>query len=202
MIRECFKTNSGIIFKKDSLRKLGLEVDTLHPYVERSVPAPIPPPMGKILPPRLPSFMEHIQAFFGASKYPQMPENLPDKEHDIDVWDAVAPLYDQLVLKGWMWGAMEFMHFPTWSRSEGKIVWKRNKASGRTLVPVLRKGMSFTAEKVAKVHWTVRTRMAALYSWEDRSYTPAAVVQGRPFVLTDVPNEDGSMIDELIEWVV
>ncbi|KAJ7603278.1 hypothetical protein B0H17DRAFT_1121802 [Mycena rosella] len=41
MIRECFKTNSGILFDCDGLRSIGLDPGSLYPYV-----APRPPPLA------------------------------------------------------------------------------------------------------------------------------------------------------------
>ncbi|TFK89873.1 hypothetical protein K466DRAFT_661219 [Polyporus arcularius HHB13444] len=38
MIRECFRTNTGILFKTERLKDIGLELDTLHLHVDEASP--------------------------------------------------------------------------------------------------------------------------------------------------------------------
>ena len=49
MIRECFRTKTGIIFDKDMLRKnIGLDADTLYPHVRTRPPRKLAPPGSRI----------------------------------------------------------------------------------------------------------------------------------------------------------
>ena len=48
MIRECFETNTGIIFDGNALKKLGLDPETLYPVVKHRPPR-IPPQRGDFI---------------------------------------------------------------------------------------------------------------------------------------------------------
>ncbi|RDB16517.1 hypothetical protein Hypma_002728 [Hypsizygus marmoreus] len=143
MVRECFKTNTGIIFTTSGLRSLGLEPSSLFPVVLprpgnlsaastpiRTIPKSPPPPS--------------IDLVLGS---------MSEEEHEL--LDATAPIFDQLSL-AWFWWLLEYIPMRvryqeadnTWTKE-----WKVNKGEGRH-IPKQRKG-------VVKVHRSVRMRMEA-----------------------------------------
>jgi len=109
MVRECFKTNTGIMFCSVRLREIGLDPSTLYPHVKprppplaitdhkiRNPPAkPIPIRTHKLLtklhhPDVHKKLMEHAIPFLGS-------------EEEEEVRDAMSPKYDQLVMKRFWW---------------------------------------------------------------------------------------------------
>ncbi|KAI0778877.1 hypothetical protein BD413DRAFT_465419 [Trametes elegans] len=88
MIRECFKTNTGIRFHGELLKRIGLDPAALHPIV-LDRPPPVQPQ------PEL-----HL-----TSVAPPVPHTT-EEEHEVR--DALAPLYDQLALAPYWW-LLEFL---------------------------------------------------------------------------------------------
>ncbi|KAI0673864.1 hypothetical protein C8Q78DRAFT_656594 [Trametes maxima] len=84
MIRECFKTNTGIRFHGELLRRIGLDPAALHPVVLARPPPVQPRP-------------ELHTASAPAGPVPHTTE----EEHEVR--DALSPLYDQLVLAPFWW---------------------------------------------------------------------------------------------------
>lgn len=82
MIRECFKCNTGIRFHAELLKRTGLDPSSLHPVVRDR-----PPPL-KAEPVHATSVAEPVNK---------------GTEEDHEVRDALAPLYDQLVLAPYWW---------------------------------------------------------------------------------------------------
>ncbi|KAJ7213689.1 hypothetical protein C8J57DRAFT_1601998 [Mycena rebaudengoi] len=109
MIRECFKARTGIIFPATEIAKLGIEPSHLYPDV-RPRPAVDVHTQGR-------QTIRAIEApgwgSWAMSFLPSMPPKgqeltLPNmSEEELDARDALAPLYDQLVIKSWMWQTME-----------------------------------------------------------------------------------------------
>jgi hypothetical protein len=93
MIRECFKTKSGIMFDCEKLFDIGLDPTHLYPNV---LPRPPPLPVGdnkiRRIPKRTPSVSaEEAEEF-----------DVNGMEEQEELKDALSPLYDQLALaKGW-----------------------------------------------------------------------------------------------------
>jgi hypothetical protein len=103
MIRECFRTNSGIMFDCEGLRSIGLDPAGLYPYV---APRPPPLPVGNL----------RIQSIASSQKQAKMnaevtlsnfanseaaPANNKSEE-ELDLLDAMCPIYDQLSMR-WFW---------------------------------------------------------------------------------------------------
>ncbi|KAI8981359.1 hypothetical protein BD414DRAFT_492433 [Trametes punicea] len=88
MIRECFKTNTGIRFHGELLKRIGLNPAALHPIV-LDRPPPVPPQ------PEV-----HLK-----SVAPPVPYTT-EEEHEVR--DALSPIYDQLELAPYWW-ALEFL---------------------------------------------------------------------------------------------
>ncbi|KAK0477484.1 hypothetical protein EDD18DRAFT_1378198 [Armillaria luteobubalina] len=112
MIRECFKTKTGIMFDSQQLRLLGLDPTTLHPFV-----TPRPPALSvdsvmmiRTGPPKLPLKQKLVSAF----RRRTLPSDTPvpvDEAHanalleeyrpigteeEEELRDALSPIYDQL----------------------------------------------------------------------------------------------------------
>jgi hypothetical protein len=103
MIRECFKARTGIQFHRDSFKSIGLDPDTLDPFVT---------PRSKPLEP-YPSVVAELRA--SAHKAEATGATLTDEaqaspiaastfqsEEDEELADAISPIYDELKLaRGW-----------------------------------------------------------------------------------------------------
>ncbi|KAK7000315.1 hypothetical protein R3P38DRAFT_1844540 [Favolaschia claudopus] len=162
MVRECFKTESGIMFDTDGLRKLGLDPTALYPKV-------------KTRPPALPIGSERIQAIPKPTKkkpatseplsrlteHPAIPTDddsqLPMSEEEHELHDALSPIYDQLSLK-WFWWILEVVPLRQRHRRSEKT-WQKlhfgvNMGKGRCIPK------QDSVEGV-KVHRSVRTRLEA-----------------------------------------
>ena len=93
MVRECFRANTGIQFKAEELRKIGLDPTSLYPVVKER-PHP------------LKHRYRHLTAIA-----PPVPA-ASEEEHDVR--DALSPMHDQLAIYTPLWRAMEII--PTWRR--------------------------------------------------------------------------------------
>jgi uncharacterized protein (DUF2235 family) len=179
MIRECFKTNSGIMFYTEGLQRVGLDPKNLYPYVLPRNPAlpavgatlqDIPTKAAKkamLDESHLTNYADYDE--HGAPK-------LTEEEHDL--LDAMSPVYDQLsIAPGW-W-ALELLPMKqrlqkfdnddeeeeSWTAWMNRNVGTWNMGSGR-VIPRQKKG-------VVKVHRSVKTRMEAEYA-DKRKYVPKA----------------------------
>ncbi|KAJ7490759.1 hypothetical protein FB451DRAFT_1124330 [Mycena latifolia] len=158
MIRECFKTNSGIMFSSDGLRSLGLDPSTLYPHVVSRPPAlsvgtarirPIPSKKSQAT-----VQTEDLSDFANVASLPPVdPVDRTEEDHDLQ--DALSPVYDQLNL-AWFWWILEFLPVRqryqrsdnTWATFYG---W--NMAKGRFIPGQKRLGV--------RVHRSVKTRLEA-----------------------------------------
>ena len=118
MIRECFKTNTGIIFNSHSLTKIGLDPSTLHPVVAprpsaltvsssdriRNPPAtPIPINIRalSIIKEKHPDFLKDLGEGEGEGEGEE--DLLGRTEEEEELLDALSPKYDQLSIKKFWW---------------------------------------------------------------------------------------------------
>ena len=163
MIRECFKTHSGIIFNTEDMKTIGLDPASLHPIVLPRPPAltidPTNPKMYISDPPKKGPTQEEMAQITA--------EQLNQTEEEIELADSLAPIYDMLAL-GWAWWILEF--FPLKDRfqtSDNKwhVWYKWNLGSGRHIPAQSTKGV--------RVHRSVKTRLEAQYR-DGRKYYPAA----------------------------
>ncbi|KXN92070.1 hypothetical protein AN958_10122 [Leucoagaricus sp. SymC.cos] len=190
MIREMFKMNTGIIFKSEMLRVIGIYPERLYPEVlPRPPPLPIPEvPEPKLPPPTKPTLLQTITNLipcvpgpkpkeFGLSPYGYISE----EEHDL--LDALAPTYDQLQLNTHLWKPLEIYPlvtevynadapFPQPHFVEERIA---HKGIGRTIPS----GTDAHGGKV-KVHRSVKYyRMQATHvagKEKDENYEPRGLV--------------------------
>ena len=94
MVRECFRTNTGIQFHAEGLRDIGLDPASLYPVVEDR-PRPLPKPRWY-----------HLNTI--APRVPLASE----EEHDVR--DALSPMHDQFAPFTPLWWVLEL--FPFWQR--------------------------------------------------------------------------------------
>jgi hypothetical protein len=162
MIRECFKSNTGILFNSDGLRRLGLNPDSLWPEV-RPRPPPIQAPSTFIRPiPR-------------SSKSPVTSQDTTDTpdpsvfktEEELDLEDAMSPIYDQLSLVK-PWWILEFIPIKSkYHDGRGGFISEIVLNLGRARrIPRLKHGV--------KIHRSVKTRMDAQYE-NGKKYVPRAM---------------------------
>ncbi|KAJ7133386.1 hypothetical protein C8R44DRAFT_870789 [Mycena epipterygia] len=111
MIRECFKTNSGIMFDSEGLRSIGLNPEDLFPFVKPRPPA-LPVGTARIRP--IPSSKsqestqkEQTPPDFSSGEPVSAPVARKTEE-ELDLLDALSPIYDQLSL-AWFWWLLEFI---------------------------------------------------------------------------------------------
>ena len=120
MVRECFKTNTGIVFDAHMLKhEIGLDIDSvLKAPTPLSSPPPSPCPSSlpsekapSESPTSLTSRYRPLSWFKGkpsrdnATTDPRPPYK---GEYQEEVDDAVSPIYDQLNMH-WYWKAMEYI---------------------------------------------------------------------------------------------
>jgi hypothetical protein len=169
MIRECFKTESGILFSSEAMKSCGLDPATLHPTVPKHRPEPLSAVGAQIL--TIPSAKE-LKAKANSAEVDDLVK-LAKTEEDHELLDAMSPIYDQLSL-AWSWWALELLpmkqHYQTSEESGNKwaTYWGSNLGSGRFIPKQKKKGI--------KVHRSVKMRMEAQYA-NDTKYIPAASFQ-------------------------
>ncbi|KAJ7911351.1 hypothetical protein B0H13DRAFT_2328432 [Mycena leptocephala] len=97
LVRECFRTHSGIIFSCDGL--IGLDPDSLYPEAKPRPPA-LPVGDHRIQPTRSPKAHSRTQkepALRNFATAEAAPESTKSEE-ELDLQDALCPLYDPLAL--------------------------------------------------------------------------------------------------------
>ncbi|KAJ7234117.1 hypothetical protein C8J57DRAFT_1090063 [Mycena rebaudengoi] len=109
MIRECFKARTGMLFSAIELAKLGIEPSHLYLHVR---PRPVVDAVTRgnqtIRAIEAPSWVPWAKSFLPSTPETGQGLMLPNmSEEELDARDALAPLYDQLVLKSGTWQAME-----------------------------------------------------------------------------------------------
>ncbi|KAJ8096302.1 hypothetical protein PM082_011457 [Marasmius tenuissimus] len=173
MIRECFKTDTGIMFHSDLLEELGLDPNSLYPEVLPRPPALPITPQHRIQ--RIPTSSSALQSTkdMALQNYSAGDVNATavvtrrQTEEELELADALSPIYDQLSLK-WFWWILEL--FPIRMRYQrGDNSWARyfgfNMGRGRFIPKQKTRGV--------KVHRSVRMRMDAQYENGTR-YIPKA----------------------------
>ncbi|KAF7300028.1 DUF2235 domain-containing protein [Mycena kentingensis (nom. inval.)] len=169
MVRECFKTNTGIVFITSGLREIGLDPDALYPIVQprpaalpvgdariRPMPAPGPPKVGTGEADTANSLTLPSSSILSL---PVASTSKSEEEHDL--LDALAPIYDQLALS-WSWWALELL--PMRHRFQrADDAWESylglNLGGGRVIPRQKTSGV--------KVHRSVKTRIEAAEKWAE-----------------------------------
>jgi uncharacterized protein (DUF2235 family) len=148
MIRECFKTGTGIMFDPKRLQEVGLDPGSLYPFV---LPRPPHLPVGSV------QIQSHSE--------PAKPDSHIGTEEDEELKDALTPMYDQLQL-AWFWWILEIL--PIKQRyQKGDASWvttiRSNLGRPRVIPKQVVRGV--------KVHRSVKMRMEA---GGPRKYAPKA----------------------------
>ncbi|KAJ3812985.1 hypothetical protein F5876DRAFT_63523 [Lentinula aff. lateritia] len=170
MIRECFKTKTGIMFDRDGLRGLGLDPDALYPDV---LPRPPPLPVGNARIQDIPTegSVSQIQKdsalknFSGGTS--EVSGALVQTEEELELKDALSPIYDQLSL-AWFWWILEI--FPIKQRFQrGDNTWSSylgwNLGRGRVVPKQKKQGV--------RVHRSVKMRLESQHT-DGSKYQPKA----------------------------
>ncbi|RXW23141.1 hypothetical protein EST38_g2693 [Candolleomyces aberdarensis] len=162
MIRECFKRETGIIFKVEGLRDLGMDPASLYPVVLPRPPPVMPEPKDLIK--RIPKVQPTILIHGDDASSDDDPFSRLSEEHH-DLLDALSPKYDQLALKKTWWFG-EFLpmtHRYQQSNNEWTKTFKWNMGQGRIIPRQKIQG--------AKIHRSVQARMEAAYE-DGKKYVP------------------------------
>ncbi|KAK0202279.1 hypothetical protein DFS33DRAFT_1066708 [Desarmillaria ectypa] len=194
MIRECFKTKTGIMFDSQHLRQLGLDPTTLYPFVTpRPPPLPVESAMIRTGPPRLP-LMQRLMTAFRRRTLPSGMPGTEDEAHadalleeyrpigteeEEELRDALSPIYDQLKRSRSWWILevipMEFRH----QKGDDKWVsWFGPNLARPRIIPEQSSGV--------KVHRSVRMRMEAFHEHNpQKKYNPKAHLRVTPIWVDD-----------------
>lgn len=172
MIRECFRANTGIQFHRESFKDVGLDPDTLYPFVEPRPPALMPSAAlvaqveaaAHAAEPTDETLIDQVQAS------PTAATTFKTEEIE-ELADALSPIYDELKISK-TWWILEIL--PMRQREQNRRdftwehYWKMNLGHGRKIPdPVHEKG-----EKIL-VHRSVKIRMEA-EGLEGGKYIPKA----------------------------
>ncbi|TFK63859.1 hypothetical protein BDN72DRAFT_847213 [Pluteus cervinus] len=151
MVRECFKTHSGIMFHTEGLKNIGLDPEDLYPIVK-----PRPPPLSTNLSNISTHVIPEMDSDIESADIRALVQDPKLKtEEGQDLLDALCPSYDQLSLTR-SWWALEYVPM-TFHYQKKDNSWasefKMNRGEGRYIPNRDSKGV--------KVHRTVKTRMDA-----------------------------------------
>ena len=216
MVRECFKTHNGMTFDPTRLAKIGLAPDSLYPTVTPRPAAVEPAPEQRVSTENIlkPGMVQRASAWV-TSWFPSSPAArvAPDtgandtyySEEQRDLADALAPLYDQLVINRAKWWALENVWLQMWSVTKKTFERRRNQGRGRTILPPVDAALTDSATATARglvplnarwakvrVHRTVQARMACAGDGKTPPYVPKALLNGLTLDKVD---------PALIEWV-
>ena len=182
MVRECFKTNTGIMFHSDKLFEIGLDPHTLHPNV-----LPRPPPLSvedhRIPDPPTIPIPIRVHKYLVKKHHPEVHQRLLESrvpflgsEEEEEVRDAVSPKYDQLTITRPWWileilpmklryqlatdewvTEWKWVAFPNgFDRLIDFLLWCRSNMGDSRYIPQQRKTGFY-------VHRSVKMRMEAQY---------------------------------------
>lgn len=192
MVREVFKAKAGMMFDPAEIRAIGLDPDALYPVVKPR-PAALEPTSDMKLsssntinqPNVIVRFGSWLKSFVVTPK-----EEKPDysiygtyNEEQLDLVDALAPVYDQLALKPAKWALLEVLPMKV-------LGFKSNFGYGRTIpapfdpmapanADIMRKITVDPRWTKVRVHRTVKTRMACSTADGKERYVPRASVNGK-----------------------
>ncbi|KAJ7580383.1 hypothetical protein C8J56DRAFT_1103394 [Mycena floridula] len=168
MIRECFKTNTGIMFDTVKLQELGMDPGTLYPSITPRPPALSP---GPLLPAQAKRIVEKsrprdtilsplVEKFIEESEEKALTE---EKE---ELRDVLSPIYDQLKITK-VWWILEIL--PMGYKSQ-----EGDNKSASWFSPNLACPRRIPRKDGVKFHRSVKTRMDAGLMHDGRPYKPLA----------------------------
>lgn len=131
MVRECFKTGSGIIFKAEALREIGIDPHTLYPKIHPRPPALFDQVKSQFIEtPTSTSLCKYIGSLFQSSQAKKKAEEAEKEkknapfisEEEEELRDSLSPKFDQLQL-AWLWWILEVLPVSmTYQKTENKRV--------------------------------------------------------------------------------
>ncbi|KAF9257707.1 hypothetical protein L218DRAFT_1016003 [Marasmius fiardii PR-910] len=169
MIRECFKTNTGIMFHADLLEEIiGMDPAALYPTV-------LPRPPALKISQEEGHYIRTISDDSANSKTSTGDEGVVNgvtlrrqTEEELERIDALSPIYDQLSL-AWFWWILEFCPIRMRHQHEDNDSWLSylgwNFGRGRVIPRQVKQGV--------KVHRSVKMRLEARYQ-NGQKYVPKA----------------------------
>ncbi|KAF9445122.1 hypothetical protein P691DRAFT_676292 [Macrolepiota fuliginosa MF-IS2] len=166
MVRQTFLTNTGIMFSARGLARIGLDLDptTYHPILRRPPPLEVPSTAFlRHIPPRKRLTEEQEEALIREAAISEVDLS----EQEIELRDALSPVYDQLTLS-WPWWLLEFLPLRHRYQTEDNswtwwLGW--NLGRGRHIPRQTKHGV--------KVHRSVKMRLDASYE-NGKKYFPNA----------------------------
>ncbi|EMD31049.1 hypothetical protein CERSUDRAFT_69622 [Gelatoporia subvermispora B] len=191
MIREIFKANVGIRFHADLLRKIGLNPDTLYPYVLAR------PPAVTELPVDITNALEQeaarkaaVQNSAKKGKSKQLSSvpgdallanrNIHLTEEQEDFVDAHCPIYDELSLARWWWilELLPLQHRHQKPDGGWKRYWSINLGEGRTIPDSVDGNTKFLVHRSVKTRLEAQTLQGGSYKW--KAIFPAGAKEVKP----------------------
>ncbi|KAJ7598622.1 hypothetical protein C8J56DRAFT_1039511 [Mycena floridula] len=177
MIRECFKTDTGIMFDTGRLQELGMDPSTLYPFVTPR-PPPLSPPLSAAQAPlvKQPSALKPTNPFKALAKRiveksrprdsissplvekfkqseDKPPPHTPLTEEEEELRDVLSPIHDQLEIKK-SWWILEILPME-YKYQESDDKWKSGFG------PNLASPRRIPRQNGIKFHRSVKTRMEA-----------------------------------------
>jgi len=162
MIREIFRTNTGIIFSSIALARIGMDPSSLYPVVLPRGPA-VSDPSDFIqeIPKVQPSSNNAFEVSLQRESFEAL---LAESEEELDHKDSLAPMHDRLS-NTMSWWLLELLPV-RYERQEDDAEWEVWHG------PNLGTGRCLPRAKV-NVHRSVKTRMDAQYANKTK-YVPTA----------------------------
>jgi len=184
MVRECFKTNTGIMFETEALREIGIDPATLYPLVTPRPPhLPVGPghkirePPADPIPVRLHATLTKRRLAEIHAQHAAVPRTFLGSEEEEELHDALSPIYDQLKLKK-AWWILEILPMQLrYQRGDNQWVtyFGSNLARPRFIPKQVKNGV--------KVHRSVKIRMEAEHEDEKKKgkkYKPKSRLRVEP----------------------
>ncbi|KAF8330662.1 hypothetical protein F5887DRAFT_78389 [Amanita rubescens] len=173
MVRECFKTKSGIIFKAETLREIGIDPNTLHPKVLPRPPALFDQVKSQVIQtPTSTSLFKSIGSLFQSSEAKKKAKEAEEEkkkepfisEEEEELRDSLSPKFDQLKLVRFWWILEVLPVSMTYQKTSNKRVSYIGINMGRPRV--------IPQEKTIKFHRSVKLRMEAKCRRKGDKYEP------------------------------
>lgn len=110
MVRECFRTNTGIRFHTERFKDIGLDLDTLHLHANDDSPGLVHSPQVTPQSPSPHTWTSTPHSLNGSTNTgaPGSQVDVHVDEEDEETKDALCPIHDPLVHRPWWW-LLEFL---------------------------------------------------------------------------------------------
>ncbi|KAF8330655.1 hypothetical protein F5887DRAFT_1178523 [Amanita rubescens] len=178
MVRECFKTKSGIIFKTETLREIGIDPNRLHPNILPRPPALFDQVKSQVIEtPTSASLFKSIGSLFKSSEAKRKAREAEKEqkapfisEEEEELRDSLSPHFDQLKLARFWWILEVLPVSMTSQKANNKRVSYIGINMGRP--------RAIPGEKTIKFHRSVKLRMEARGHRKGDKYEPRPDFRG------------------------